>query len=54
MTDFSHHGSRAPARRGMLARFCAATAIGLVCAALAACSGEQFQKGYILPQGALE
>jgi outer membrane protein assembly factor BamE (lipoprotein component of BamABCDE complex) len=29
-------------------------AIALVCAALAACTGEQFQKGYILPPGALE
>ena len=54
MTDFSHQGSHVPARRGMLARFRAAAAIGLVCAALAACSGEQFQKGYILPPGALE
>jgi outer membrane protein assembly factor BamE (lipoprotein component of BamABCDE complex) len=25
-----------------------------VCAALGGCTGEQFQKGYILPQGALE
>src|ERR1043166_4641167 len=32
---------------------CAAAA-ALVCAALAACTGEQFQKGYILPPGALE
>src|SRR5262249_25990266 len=31
----------------------AATAI-LLCMALAACTGEQFQKGYILPPGALE
>jgi len=30
-----------------------ATAV-LICAALAACTGEQFQKGYILPPGALE
>src|SRR6201990_485709 len=26
----------------------------LVCVALASCTGEQFQKGYILPPGALE
>jgi len=26
----------------------------MVCAALAGCAGEQFQKGYILPAGALE
>ena len=32
----------------------AAAAAVLVCAALAGCSGEQFQKGYILPPGALE
>jgi outer membrane protein assembly factor BamE (lipoprotein component of BamABCDE complex) len=29
-------------------------AVALVCAALGGCTGEQFQKGYILPQGALE
>ncbi len=29
-------------------------AIALVCAALGGCTGEQFQKGYILPPGALE
>src|SRR5579871_6371131 len=31
-----------------------AAAAALVCAALAGCTGEQFQKGYILPPGALE
>ena len=29
-------------------------AAALVCMALGACTGEQFQKGYILPTGALE
>ena len=29
-------------------------AVALVCAALGGCAGEQFQKGYILPPGALE
>ena len=29
-------------------------AVALVCAVLGACTGEQFQKGYILPPGALE
>jgi len=29
-------------------------AVALVCAGLGACAGEQFQKGYILPPGALE
>ena len=37
-----------------LAGFYSAAAIALVCAVLGACTGEQFQKGYILPQGALE
>src|SRR3981081_575039 len=37
-------------RRGMRA----AAAIALVCAVLGGCTGEQFQKGYILPPGALE
>jgi outer membrane protein assembly factor BamE (lipoprotein component of BamABCDE complex) len=32
----------------------AAAATVLVCALLGACTGEQFQKGYILPPGALE
>jgi outer membrane protein assembly factor BamE (lipoprotein component of BamABCDE complex) len=31
-----------------------AAAVALVCVALGACTGEQFQKGYILPPGALE
>jgi len=37
-------------RRGMRA----AAAVALVCAVLGGCTGEQFQKGYILPAGALE
>jgi outer membrane protein assembly factor BamE (lipoprotein component of BamABCDE complex) len=40
---------RAPWRR-----LRSAAAAALVCAALGACTGEQFQKGYILPPGALE
>jgi outer membrane protein assembly factor BamE (lipoprotein component of BamABCDE complex) len=32
----------------------AIAAITLACAVLSACTGEQFQKGYILPPGALE
>ncbi len=32
----------------------AVAAAVLVCGALAGCTGEQFQKGYILPPGALE
>jgi outer membrane protein assembly factor BamE (lipoprotein component of BamABCDE complex) len=37
-------------RRGLAA----AAAVALLCVALGGCSGEQFQKGYVLPQGALE
>src|SRR3954452_19247115 len=37
-----------------LARARAALAVALLCATLSACTGEQFQKGYILPPGALE
>ena len=45
------------APRGFFARWRGlrvAAAAALVCATLAACTGEQFQKGYILPPGALE
>lgn len=38
----------------LAARLRVAAAAIVVSAALAACTGEQFQKGYILPQGALE
>jgi outer membrane protein assembly factor BamE (lipoprotein component of BamABCDE complex) len=43
--------------RGLAARWRgmrAAAAVALVCAVLGGCTGEQFQKGYILPSGALE
>jgi len=40
--------------RGFVSRFRAVAAIALACAVLGACTGEQFQKGYILPPGALE
>ena len=43
--------------RGLAARWRgarSALAVALVCAVLGACTGEQFQKGYILPPGALE
>ena len=47
----AHHPRRLVARwRGLRA----AAAAALVCAVLSACTGEQFQKGYILPPGALE
>ncbi|MCA6112543.1 outer membrane protein assembly factor BamE [Bradyrhizobium cenepequi] len=54
MTEANQTSPRVSFSRGVLARCRAAAAIGFVCALLAACTGEQFQKGYILPQGALE
>jgi outer membrane protein assembly factor BamE (lipoprotein component of BamABCDE complex) len=57
MTVSSQTGFRAPSPHGFAARWRgarAALAVALVCAALGACTGEQFQKGYILPPGALE
>jgi outer membrane protein assembly factor BamE (lipoprotein component of BamABCDE complex) len=54
MTEANQKSPRVSLSRGVLARCRAAAAIGVVCALLAACTGEQFQKGYILPQGALE
>jgi outer membrane protein assembly factor BamE (lipoprotein component of BamABCDE complex) len=46
--------SSAASARGLFSRFRAIAVIGLVCVALGGCTGEQFQKGYILPDGALE
>jgi outer membrane protein assembly factor BamE (lipoprotein component of BamABCDE complex) len=49
--------SRVSLPRGSSARWRGirvAAAVALVCAVLGACTGEQFQKGYILPPGALE
>jgi outer membrane protein assembly factor BamE (lipoprotein component of BamABCDE complex) len=43
-------GPRQGWRRGLRSALAAA----LVCVALGACTSEQFQKGYILPPGALE
>ena len=57
MTKTSHQSRCAPSPRRLIARwrgFRAVAAIALMCAALGACTGEQFQKGYILPPGALE
>ena len=53
MTVFAHTGSRAGQTRGK-ARWRVVAAAALVAAALAGCTSEQFQKGYILPPGALE
>ena len=57
MTELSQTASRGSSARGFAARWRgmrAIAAIALVCAALGACTGEQFQKGYIMPPGALE
>src|SRR6202140_2819323 len=57
MTETSQRHLRARFPRGLAARWRglrAVAAVALVCAALGACTGEQFQKGYILPPGALE
>jgi len=57
MTKTSRQSRYAPSPRGLTARWRglrAVAAVALVCAALGACTGEQFQKGYILPPGALE
>lgn len=56
MTVSSQTGTR---REGSLAlsgwrRLRAFAAAALICGALGACTSEQFQKGYILPDGALE
>jgi len=57
MTETSQRPSHLRSPRGLPARsrgMRAVAAIALVCAILGGCSGEQFQKGYILPPGALE
>ncbi|HET6838585.1 MAG TPA: outer membrane protein assembly factor BamE [Bradyrhizobium sp.] len=57
MTETNQTRSRARSPRRPAARrhsVRGALAAVLVCAALAGCTGEQFQKGYILPPGALE
>jgi len=57
MTITNQTSLRADKRRGLHSRWRAlriAAAAALVGVALAGCAGEQFQKGYILPPGALE
>jgi len=57
MNGTSQTRSRVGLPRGRSARrrgIRAAAAVALLCAVLGACTGEQFQKGYILPPGALE
>ena len=54
MTEFDQTSFSAPSLRGVFARWRAVAAVAAVCLTLGACTGEQFQKGYILPPGALE
>jgi outer membrane protein assembly factor BamE (lipoprotein component of BamABCDE complex) len=58
MTETSQRPPRACSSRGLPARWRrvrAAAAVALLCATLGGClTGEEFQKGYILPPGALE
>jgi len=63
MTEASMTGPRERASRGFSRRglrslaampFIMPLVLTLACLALSACTGEQFQKGYILPAGALE
>ncbi len=54
MTVSRQPGLQTAGARRFVARFRAAAALVLVCAVLGACTGEQFQKGYIMPPGALE
>jgi outer membrane protein assembly factor BamE (lipoprotein component of BamABCDE complex) len=58
MIEMSQTRLSGPTRRGPLARWQRAlrtvAAAAVVSVSLAACTGEQFQKGYILPPNALE
>ena len=54
MTVSTQPGLRIAGARRFAARLRATAAVALVCTVLGACTGEQFQKGYILPPGALE
>lgn len=57
MTITNQTSLRASQRRGLHARWLGLrmlAALALAGGALAGCTGEQFQKGYILPPGALE
>jgi outer membrane protein assembly factor BamE (lipoprotein component of BamABCDE complex) len=52
----SSHGLAAqrPSRAAQWRGLRAVAVVALLCAALCGCVGEQFQKGYVLPPGALE
>ncbi len=53
-TGIRREGSLALSTLSGWRRLRAFAAAALICGALGACTGEQFQKGYILPEGALE
>src|SRR5215470_11228910 len=53
MTVFAYTSSRAGRARGKMC-WRAIAAAALIAAVLSGCTSEQFQKGYILPPGALE
>jgi outer membrane protein assembly factor BamE (lipoprotein component of BamABCDE complex) len=54
MTGPRERTSRGFSRRSLRAVAAMPLILTLACVALSACTGEQFQKGYILPAGALE
>ena len=54
MTGTRERTSRGSSRGGLRTLAAMPLFLALVCVALSACTGEQFQKGYILPPGALE
>ncbi|TYO66576.1 outer membrane protein assembly factor BamE [Bradyrhizobium hipponense] len=54
MTIANQNSLRAHKQRGILACWRMVVAAAVIGTALAGCTGEQFQKGYILPAGALE
>ncbi len=57
MIEMSQPGTCVPSPRRLNLRqrgLRATAAVALICAALVGCTGEQFQKGYILPPNALE
>ena len=54
MFEFGQTGFSVHSLRGVITRWRAVAVVAAVCLTLGACAGEQFQKGYILPVGALE
>ncbi len=54
MSVVEQPGLQTAGARPFAARLRALATMALLCTVLGACTGEQFQKGYILPPGALE